>query len=783
MFWYYIKTAASTLLNNKKFSIINIAGFAFGISVCFAIALFVMREYSFDRYHENSAEIFRLLDIKNNTSQIDYRAEEILLSKVPEVINACYVQRMSRPVEVRYGDKGFYIDDILSADKKFFKVFTVPFHSGNSNDPFVDLNSAVVSRSTATMIFGNEDPVGKELLLFDGQRITVTGVIEDFPENSSLTGSIIVNGENERFKFFVSMEDSRDRSTYRWLFMIYLQLEPGTKTASLETKINKDSNLLFPYVGKAGLLPLKDMYLHDPTTGNETRQGNPGLISLMLAIGLIILMLAVINYINLTVAQKNKRNKETGLRKTIGASGTEIMFHQMSESLLVTLSATVLAMILLWLLLPVYRIIFNANINPSALFRFPAVLILTASVILTGLLSGSIPALIMSAVNPVKILSSSIVNNVRKKLLYNSLTVFQFVISITLIFCVIVVERQIGFVKHMNPGFKKEQLVRMDLPDWEGGTLKNAATLIGEFRKSPFIKAVTGSTSVPGDIRMNLGSNMEDSKKNISVPSIIADTSFLRTFGIKVIKGRDLEPGDYGKVCMFNEAAYKHFEFTDLENKRFNNFGGYDIIGVVNDFQYTSLHKTIGPACIIFTQNTSISTISVRFSPNGVSGGLETIKKLWTKYMPGKPLRFRFYDDWFNSMYQNEERFAKSIGFFAILAIVISCIGILGLATFSAERRTKEIGVRKTNGAMVREIMLMLNKDYITWIILALILSAPASFYSMGKWLSGFAYRTQLSWWYFVISGGIALVMAIITVSWQSWKAATRNPVEALRYE
>jgi putative ABC transport system permease protein len=514
-----------------------------------------------------------------------------------------------------------------------------------------------------------------------------------------------------------------------------------------------------------------------------THQGNAGLLNLLIAIGFIILLLAVINYVNLTIAQQNKRNKDTGLRKTMGASRIEILFHQLSESVLVTTAAAIIAAGLLWLLLPVYRIIFNANVSPAVLFRFPTVLILLVSVFLTGVISGTGPAVILSAVNPVKILSSSKVVQGKKKLFYNSLTVFQFTISITLIFCVLIVMKQIAFVKHRDPGFKKEQLVRLDLPDWQESTLKNAASLVEEYRRSPFIKAVSATSGVPGDVRMFLGTNMGDTRKYISIPSLMVDTAFLRTFGLKVVKGRDLQPGDFGKVCMFNESAYKHFEFDDLNGKRFDNFGGLDLVGVVNDFQFASLHEAIGPMCILFTPKATLSNIIIRFREDGAVRGLEIMKSLWNKFLPGQPLKFRFYDEWYESMYQSEERFASTIGLFAILAIIISCIGILGLATFSAERRTKEIGIRKTNGAMVSEVLIMLNSEYVRWIVAGLIVSAPVSFYSMNIWLSGFAYRTPLRWWYFLISGGLALAIAMLTVSWQSWRAATVNPSEALKYE
>ncbi|MBK7712153.1 MAG: FtsX-like permease family protein [Bacteroidales bacterium] len=334
-----------------------------------------------------------------------------------------------------------------------------------------------------------------------------------------------------------------------------------------------------------------------------------------------------------------------------------------------------------------------------------------------------------------------------------------------------------------NPGFNEELLLQLIMPEIKENDLQKSEVLVEELRKSPYIKSLTFSSGVPGDIYMTMGSNMENTTKNTGVPCIITDTTFLTTFGLKVTRGRDLGPGDFNKVCMFNEAAYKYFEFTDLENKRFNNFGGFDIIGVVNDFQYSSLHNTIGPLCIMFSSSGQRSSLSVRLAGSVVGPGMDFIRDAWQKILPGYPLKYKFYDEWFDSMYKSEEYFARTISLFAILAVVISCIGILRLAIFSSEGRTKEIGIRKINGARIAETMIMLNKEFVLLVVTAFFIATPVAWYSMNLWLQSFAYRTILSWWIFALAGLIALGIALLTVSWQSWRAATRNPVEALRYE
>ena len=786
MFWYYIKIALRDIRINRKISIINITGFAFAISICMAISLFLIKEHSYDRYHKNADHIVRLIDTKDNSSLIDYRVKDILLKNYSEIGNACLVLRSGHPVEIKYADKGFYLDDIMSVDNHFFEIFTVPFVAGKSSSPFININSAVISEKTAKILFGTETPLGKDILVWGNIPVTITGIIRDFPDNSSISAGLLVNAENDKFKFDQWIGDSRDLSTYRWPFQIYLQLNANVHPDDFTAKINSHVDLLKPfdkYYQKIGLLKLKDVYLHDPTTGSDTKQGNPGLLKLLGGIALIILMMAVINFINLTVAQQNKRNRETAVRKTLGANRSDILFHFLSESIIVIFLSFILGILLIWLLIPFYQTIFNTTTDINILFRFPYLIILPGTILIIGLISGIGPALVLSGISPVKIFNKSGVLTGKRNYLRNSLTIFQFMISIILIFCVIIVQRQIQYVKHKNLGFNEELLLRLDLPNIQVNDKQKVMVLLDEFRKSPNITCLSASSGVPGEIYMYMGSNMKNTNKNMSVPCMLVDTSFLETFGLKVIKGRNPGPGDYDKVCMINEAAYKYFDFESLENKRFNNFGGFDIIGVVNDFNYSSLHKVIGPVCIMFTSKSTPTAITIRFARDGVGQGMNFINNEWQKILTGYPIKYQFYDDWFDSMYRSEEYFATTISLFALLAIIISCIGILGLAIFSSERRTKEIGIHKINGARISEILVMLNKDFIILVTIAYLIAVPVAWYAMHKWLQSFAYKTELSWWIFALSGIIALGIALLTVSLQSWRAAARNPVEALRYE
>jgi putative ABC transport system permease protein len=784
MILYYFKSALRNLKANKKFTFINIVGFGFAISVCMAIALFLIHEYSYDRYHKDANQIVRLIDSKNNLSSIDYRVKDILLGKFPDIKKGCLVQRLNRSVEVKAGDKGFYLDDIMSVDNQFFEIFSIPSASGNSLKPFENDNSAVITETQAKKLFGIENPIGKDLLIWGHIPVTITAIIRDFPDNSSISAGLLVNAENNKFKFSFSCKNSDDLSSYRWPFQIYFQLAKNVSPELLARNINLNSQLLKPYNEKINFLPLKDIYLHDTTKWTALKQGNEGLLKLLSGIAIIILVLAIINYINLTIAQQYKRTKYTGIGKTIGANRKNIFLSYLVESIVIIVTSFLLGIVLLIIGLPFYHKVFDIELNCDILFRFPNLIYLLSSILIIGLISGCMPSMVLSNVDPVKILKGSVILSGKRNYLRNSLTIFQFTVSMVLIFCVIMVGRQIKFVKHRNLGFNQELLLRLDVPNIQKQDIQKAMALLDEFRRFPYIRNVSVSNGVPGEVTTKMGTNIQNSDKNININCLVADTAFIRTFGLKVLKGRDLLPGDYGKVCMINETAFRHFEFDNLDNKRINNYrrGGFEVIGVVNDFHFNSLHQVIEPLCIIFTDGAP-DAINIRFASNKVGPGMDYVTKKWQEILPGYPLKYQFYDQWFDSMYHSEERFAQTIGLFAVLAIVISCIGILGLALFSSERRIKEIGIRKINGASTQEVMTMLNKEFVKWVVIAFIITIPIDYYVMNKWLENFAYKATLSWWIFVLSGLIGLGIALFAISWQSWKAATRNPVEALRYE
>lgn len=782
MFFYYIKIALKNLWNNKKYSAINIVGFSFSLSIFLVIILFILHEKSFDRYHQNSETIYRLTDEKDNSSSIDYRVKDVLVEQFAEINNVCLYQQVSHDIPVTYAKTGYYITNISSVDKAFFEMFDVDFIKGNKNRPFENLNSVILTESNAQMIFGNGDPIGKELNLMSNFPLVVSAIIKDFPNTSSFEAGMIVNAKNDDFRFSSHIGNSDDLSTYRWPFRIYIQSNEHKNTGSLLTSINNNLDLLKPYVNKAGLIPLVDIYLHDNTYGSRTKKGNPALIRLLLAVALVILLMAIINYINLTIAQQQKRGKEIGVRKTIGATKVDLITQFLFESISVTVTAFGISLILVELMSPFFQGIFNVPLSLSVLFLFPLNIIMGISVLSIGLLTGIWPALLFSRFNPIGILSKRTVIRGHKNYSRNALTVFQFTVSIALVFCVIVIQKQIEFSKHKDLGFNKDQLLRIDLPQIAESNMNSATGMINELRNLAYVTDLTLSSGVPGNINFHMGAGIEGKDKTLAILRV--DSTFLRTFDIKILEGRDFLSGDAGKACMINQAAMDYFEWENIENKIYNNGrkGGYKVVGVLDDFHISSTHNVIEPLAVLLDLRQPIH-LSLKISGDHIGATMAYIQKSWKKALPEYPLEYQFYDDWFASMYEKEERFGRIISFFAILAISISCIGILGLAIFTSERRTKEIGIRKVNGASIENIVFLLTREFTTWVLIAFIIAAPLAYFAINTWLEDFAYRTEISWWVFAVSGLSALFIAWGTVGWQSLKAAMTNPVEALRYE
>jgi len=759
------------------------------------LVLFLVKEYSYDTYHDKADRIYKLIDAEHNSSEIDYRVASILKKNYPEVTDASIINIIPNNMVVSYNNQGFNVDHIMSTDNAFFRMFSNHFINGNPSDPLPAPNSTILTERTAHKLFGSEDPIGKEIVmrrLGTDYPLTVTGVIEDFPENSSIVANMIVNMENDNFKFSVKIGDIQDSSTNRYLFNIFVELSKNSDPGIVLDKINSNPKIIYPYVKKAGLISLKQIYLYDSSTGSYTERGNPALLRLLMGIALIVLILALINYVNLSIAQEDKRNKEIGIRKTVGADRKDIVILYLTESVIVTGMAFSIAVLIIEIALPYFSKLIGISLSLEPLLYFPGNSYLFLSVLVISVIAGIWPALLFSSFSPVKVFKGSkLIASDNKDYFRNLLILFQFVVSITLLFCILVIQRQINFAENIDLGFNKEHLLSIDLSSLSSQKDQSRIeVLTNKLRTYQAIKSVTISNGVPGDVGMGMRLNMK-SGFNGNAALIFADSNYVKTFDIQLAKGRTLEPADYGNVCYINVTAYNNLGWKNLNDKWFDfeeqNFGGkkggYKVIGVVNDFYINSLYQPIKPTYIIFSSRMPPTNISLRTVGGTTAETVTYLQKVWKELFPGYPLNYQFYNDWFNQMYQNDRKLAYIIGLFTFIAMGISCLGILGMATLLSERRTKEIGIRKVHGASVRQLMVMLNKDFIRWILVAFLIACPLGWYAANRWLQDFAYHIKIHWWMFLTSGTIAVTIALLTISWQTWKASKMNPVESLRNE
>ena len=497
MFKNYIKIAFRNLQKNKTFSFINILGFAFAISICLGITAYLLHEYSFDTYHKNANRIYRLIDTQDNSSSIDYRVKDILVNNYPEIEKGCLFQLLARPVAVTVNNQGKYIENILSADNAFFEIFTIPLLRSNREKPLSGLNSVILTESTAKQLFGEENPMGKEIKFENRIPLTVTGIIKDFPDNSSIQANMIVNAVNDAFKFSFHCERYDDPNTHRWPFRIYFLLNEKANDEVLTEKINSH-RVLYPYEERVSFLSLHDLYLHDNTHGSRTKQGNAGLLNLLLSIGLIILVLAIINYINLTAAQQHRRYKEIGIKKSMGVTRRDILIQFLTESVLVSCISFIIGILFLTQCIPIYRSIFYNTFTIYHLTQY--IFLIIPSVILLGIVSGFSTAYLFSSIHPVQALKGELFTRNSSFSWRNGLIIFQFTVAIALIFCIIVIHQQIYYVKHKNPGFDKEQLLKLDLPNIHQADKDNAFLLMNRYRQFHGIKSISMTSGIPGHI-------------------------------------------------------------------------------------------------------------------------------------------------------------------------------------------------------------------------------------------------------------------------------------------
>lgn len=779
----YLKIAIRTLSRHKLYTAINILGLAVGLASCILISLWLQGEMSYDRFHEHSNDLYLVPTFHTYGDQSftimggPPALAPALKTDFPEILNATRYVSFARPL-VRYGDKCF-TERVAMADPAFIEMFTIPFVSGNSATALQSPHSLIISEKIAEKYFGGDDPVGK-ILTFDNERDhAVTGVFKNWPSYSTVS-----------FDFLAPIALMKEMIGPDYLdtwtncsFMTYVQLRPDADFQQVNEKISGRITQALPEVDvKPYLFPITKMRLYSIFGGG----GRIETVRMFALIALLILAIACINFMNLTTARSSMRAREVALRKVAGAGRMEIARQFFGEALVLAALALVIALALVEALLPAFNDLAGSSITTDFLGNPTFLLGLIAAVIVTGIIAGSYPAILLSAYRPVSVLKSIFTSGSTKSWFRRVLVVSQFAISIVLIIGTLAVYSQYDFMQNKELGFDKEHLVYLPVRD----AMKNSLLAFKqELLQNPRILKATLCSALPTGIYHNgTGFDWEgrDPDTDPFVTYLSGDESLLETFGIQLAAGRFFSEDEAGAVpneVVINETFAGIIGGDSPVGRRLT-IGSTDgtIIGVVKDFHFKPLSQSIEPL-LIYTDSSRYFYVMVRLAPGDVSATLADMNATWDKFYPHFPFACSFLDQDLQTLYRRELRTGKIIGVFSILAIFICCLGLLGLASFTAERRTKEIGIRKVLGASTAAVIGLVSREFAFLVLIANLIAWPVAYFAIHDWLQDFAYRMSISWTLFAGAALVVLFIALPTIGFQAVRASLTNPVEVIRHE
>jgi len=801
----YLKIAFRNLWRHKAFSAINILGLAIGIATCLVIMLFVGHELSYDRFNEKADRTVRVIfrgsiqGEKMEEAHVMPPVAQTLRADYPEVQEATRLRQYGSP-RIVYGSKSFRENAFAFVDSNFFQVFTLPFVQGNPKTALIQPNSIVISEEVARTFFGPANPMGKVLYFKDfNTSLKITGIIKAVPANSHF-----------HFDIFASMSSFPEAKSSSFMtseFYTYLVLPQSYDYKQLEAKLPQ---VVEKYMGPQllqamgmslaqfrqnnndiGLFlqPLTSIHLHSKLKGELGVNSDIQYVYIFGAIAVIILLIAGINFMNLSTAGASKRAKEVGIRKVLGSVKRELIQQFLLESVLLTVIALLLAVLFVYLALPVFNILTDSSLTLNLTANFWLVPGLLLFGLFVGVLAGSYPAFFLSAFRPVAVLKGRITAGKESLSFRSGLVVFQFFISITLMVCTTVVYRQLRYIQNKELGYNKEQVLLF--PEYALGS--KAKVFRQQLQQDPRVVRVSSSGYLPAGPSNNNNYTVypdENTTQLVKTLRYEIDDQYIPTLSMKVILGRNFSPAfaTDSTGIILNETAAKTFGWgQDALGHTLtyaNNEGSkttYRIIGVVQDFHFKSLHEPISP--LVMTLGNNAGTLIAKVKTQDMADLLATSKKHWNWLTAEEPFDYAFLDERFNQTYQSEQKIGRILGIFAGLTIFVACLGLFGLATFTAEQRRKEIGIRKVLGASVTNIVSLLSQDFLKLVLLANLLAWPLAGWVMHRWLQDFAYRIDLGWWVFALAGVSALLIALLTVGFQALKAALANPVKSLRSE
>jgi len=779
----YLKIAFRNFKRQKGYSFINITGLAIGMACCLLLMLFIHYELSFDRYHENAENIYRAA-IKHDRALMGTQMMNVtpgilapfLREECPEVTTATKIKRWTSMVQ--YEKKRFDDDRFFFADSEFLEVFTFPLIKGDKKTALQEPYSVLLTQDTAEKYFGDENPIGKILFVDNEYEYTVKGVLQNVPKNSHFTFDILAS--------MVTLESITGKEYISgWKnYKTYLMLRKGADTEEL---INKMQQIIdrTEKKDKFILQPLTDIHLYGNYVFELEPNGDINYIYLLSAITFLLMLIACFNFINLSTARSVHRAKEVGMRKVIGANRAQLIKQFLGESLVVSIIAFVISMTLVKLFLPWFRVYMDRELKFMFFTDMQLLLGLIILVFTVGLIAGSYPALFLSRFRPIAVFTGILRPSSKGTTHFrNSLVVVQLVISIILITCTYVILDQLRYIHKRDLGFEKAHIITAYIRDQN--LQNNVEPFLIELRSHPQIVDVTLSNQLPYLV-MNAKPDtwwegMETNQKQL-VFEINVDNNFIDFFNLKVIQGRKFSKEfkkDVEEAYILNQTAARMTGWDNPLNRRYNEG---TVIGVIEDFHFAPLNVRIAPLCLRLNRDPN-EWLSIKVASHDIPGALAIIKGIWEKYSLEYPFVYSFLDERIDRLYSAQQKLGQSITYFSAILIFVACLGLIGLASYTTEQKTKEIGIRKVLGASAGSILSLLGKKYVRWLILASIIAWPLAYYAMQKWLQdNFVYRIKIGIITFIFSAAVAFAITIISVGFQTFKAATANPVDSLRYE
>ena len=817
MFRNYITIAFRNLMKHKGFSFINIFGLSIGLTCCMLITLYIFHEYSFDEHHEKGDRLFQLNQVFINSGERESSATipaaltVAVEQEFPEVEESTKMLSlfMDDKTLLQYQEPGgnvksFYETSGYLIDSNFFDLLTYDFVEGDPGTALENPNTLVVNEEIAKKLFGEESALNKIITVSSStngdNEYTITGVFKPKATPSHIDARFLLSPRGGNMEDFFYNSTTMVNNN---MFFSYLLLKDGNSAKRLEQKL---PSFIERTVGEElrqmgggrelFLTNIEDIHLNEIIEENVTPSGNLTYLRILASIAILTLLIACINFMNLSTARSSKRSVEVGVRKVLGAERRALMGQFLGESLIMALIAFVLATLFAFLLLPFFEQVSGRDILLSWEQHGKLLLVFFGLAVITGFIAGSYPAFYLSSFKPVKVLKGRFSSSFAAASLRKGLVVFQFVISVVLIIASVVIANQMDYLRSKDLGFQKDQQVVIPLRSESAKA--NYPALKTKLQINPKIKSAGASTYYPGIfnptdwLMYREGSNNQNAKR---VYINFVDDTYLQTLGLNVLAGRlyspDFAADTISQNIILNRKGIEQFGYSSPEKAvgswvAFDREGEqyrYNIVGVVNDFHFKDLHVPIEAYGFVLENSRGQNYLTAHIGKGDVGGTLDFMEKAWNSLNPNEPFQFSFLDQDFQKNYQAENRLTKMIGYFTFIAILISCLGLFGLATFSAEQRIKEIGIRKVLGASVTSLIALLSLDFLKLIVVAIILASPIAWYVMREWLQTFAYRVNISWEVFAITSVLALLIAIFTISFQAIKAAMVNPVKNLRTE